>query len=106
MYSDDSLRTNRKENQALLIQNDKCDKYDYLLAVGCGAIGGMIDIFFVGTPGESKLCKWTDAQADNAVKLFAKKVGWSPRTGNENNVSSAIGFLEGKYKVNYDQAWC
>lgn len=104
MYSDDSLRTNRKENQALLIQNDKCDKYDYLLAVGCGAIGGMIDIFFVGTPGESKLCKWTDAQADNAVKLFAKKVGWSPRTGNENNVSSAIGFLEGKYKVNYDQA--
>ena len=49
MYSDDSLRTNRKENQALLIQNDKCDKYDYLLAVGCGAIGGMIDIFFVGT---------------------------------------------------------
>lgn len=47
MYSDDSLRTNRKENQALLIQNDKCDKYDYLLAVGCGAIGGMIDIFLL-----------------------------------------------------------
>lgn len=106
MYSDDSLRTNRKENQALLIQNDKCDKYDYLLAVGCGAIGGMIDIFLVGTPKKdgSKLCKWTDAQADNAVKAFAKKVGWSPREGNEGNVSSAIGYLEKKYKVNYDQA--
>ena len=106
MYSDDSLSKNKKEKQALLIQNDKCDKYDYLLAVGCGAIGGMIDIFLVGTPKKdgSKLCKWTDAQADNAVKAFAKKVGWSPRAGNEGNVSSAIGYLEKKYKVNYDQA--
>lgn len=106
MYSDDSLSKNKKEKQALLIQNDKCDKYDYLLAVGCGAIGGMIDIFLVGTPKKdgSKLCKWTDAQADNAVKAFAKKVGWSPREGNEGNVSSAIGYLEKKYKVNYDQA--
>ena len=28
--------------------HDKCDKYDYLIAVGCGAIAGMIDIFLVG----------------------------------------------------------
>ena len=24
--------------------NDKCDKYDYLSAVGCGAIAGLVDI--------------------------------------------------------------
>ena len=25
--------------------NDKCDKYDYLIAVGCGAIAGLVDIY-------------------------------------------------------------
>ena len=29
--------------------NDKCDKYDYLSAVGCGAIAGLVDIFLVGS---------------------------------------------------------
>ena len=30
--------------------NDKCDKYDYLSAVGCSAIAGLVDIFLVGSP--------------------------------------------------------
>ena len=29
--------------------------------------------------------------------------GWKPKIDNENNVASAIGFLEGKFRVNYDQ---
>lgn len=94
--------------------HDKCDKYDYLIAVGCGAIAGVIDIFLVGSPADSKLQKWTDAQVDKTVMAFAKTCGWSPKPGKENNVASAIGFLEhgGKksngemfngFKVNYDQ---
>ncbi len=97
------LLVRNTENQELLIKYDKCDKYDYLIAVACGAIGGVIDVFLVGTPGDSVLGKWTDEQVDNAVKLFAKKSGWKPREGKENSVTSAIGFLEKKYKVNYDQ---
>ena len=27
----------------------KCDKYDYLTAVGCGAVAGLVDIFLVGS---------------------------------------------------------
>lgn len=94
---------NTADNRALLHEKDKCDKYDYLTAVACGAIGGMIDIFLVGAPGDSKLGNWTDSQVDNAVKGFAKITGWNPRAGQEENVASAIGFLEKKFKVNYDQ---
>ena len=82
---------------------EKCDKYDYLIAVGCGSLAGLVDIFLVGSPADSKLLKWSDNQVDIAVKKFAKLVGWNPRKGNENNVKSAIGFLEKNYNVVYDQ---
>ncbi len=97
------LEINSEDNKKLILSKDKCDKYDYLIAVACGAIGGMVDIFLVGSPKNSVLTKWTDEQVDNSVKGFAKMVGWSPREGNESNVASAIGFLEKKFNVNYDQ---
>lgn len=91
------------QNLKPVFYNDKCDKYDYLIAVGCGAIAGLIDIFLVGAPTDSKLQGWTDAQVDKTVMAFAKTCGWSPREGKENSVASAIGFLEKKFPVNYDQ---
>lgn len=97
------LLVNSDENRALLQSGDKCDKYDYLIAVACGAVGGMVDIFLVGAPGDSVLGKWTDAQVDNAVKGFAKLSGWAPKAEKADSVASAIGFLEKKFKVNYDQ---
>lgn len=83
--------------------HDKCDKYDYLIAVGCGAIAGMMDIFLVGSPADSKLQGWTDAQVEKTVMTFAKICGWSPREEKEKSIASAIGFLEKKFPVNYDQ---
>lgn len=76
-----------------------CDKYDFLAAVACGAIGGIIDIFLVGSPMDSKLGKWTDKQTEKAVMSFAEKLGWK----NNGNLNSAIGSLERKFKINYDQ---
>ena len=99
------LNENMSENIDLLKSADKCDKYDYLTAVGCGAIGGMIDVFLVGSPKDSKLLKWTDTQVDKTVKEFAKISGWNPKDGQKDNVASAIGFLEKKFKVNYDQRY-
>lgn len=97
-----------------LFYHDKCDKYDYLIAVTCGAISGMIDIFLVGAPGDSVLGNWSDKQVDNVVMSFARKTGWNPSDKNAHNVKSAIGYLEhgknnGKagdfqgFRVNYDQ---
>ena len=92
-----------KNDMKAYFYNDKCDKYDYLLSVGCGAIAGLVYIFFVGAPTDSKLQGWTDTQIDKTVMTFAKTVGWSPREGKEKSVASAIGFLEKKFSVNYDQ---
>ena len=105
------LLENSVENKRLFQNEDKCDKYDYLAAVGCGVIGGIIDIFLVGAPGDSVLEHWTDSQVDKCVMTFAKKMGWNPRVGQEDNVRSAIGFLENGskksgfdgFRVNYDQ---
>lgn len=65
----------------------------------CG-LGGY---FFVGSPADSKLERWTDAQVDQAVMAFARKLGWKPNAQNAQNVKSAIGFLERGFAVNYDQ---
>ncbi|MCM1186542.1 MAG: hypothetical protein NC251_10455 [Lachnoclostridium sp.] len=94
---------NSEENRTLLLKQDKCDRYDYIAAAACGAIGGMIDIFLVGAPKNSALGNWSDKQVDRTVMVFAKEMGWNPRQKNSNNVNSAIGFLEQRYKVNYDQ---
>lgn len=72
-----------------LLQKHACDSSDYLIAVACGAVSGLVDIFLVGAPSQSVIGKWTDAQVDEAVKKFAEKSGWSPRPGKEGNVASA-----------------
>ena len=101
-------------NLKKVFYHDKCDKYGYLVAVGCGAIAGLVDIFLIGSPAEGKILKWTDAQVDRTVMRFARICGWKPRTVQENNIKSAIGFLENGsinskkfgfygFKVNYDQ---
>lgn len=97
------LMQDSAENRMALQCKDQCDKYDYLAAVACGAVGGLIDIFFVGAPGESGLETWSDARVDNAVKRFASMNGWKPREGQEGNIASAIGYLERRFKINYDQ---
>lgn len=102
-YEQYPLLENTAKNRELFLKEDTCDKYDYLTAAGCGVIGGFIDIFFVGQPGASKLGQWSDSQVDNTVMAFAKGTGWNPGEGKQDNVKSAIGFLERKFPVNYDQ---
>lgn len=80
-----------------------CDKYDYMIASTCGAIGGLVDIFFVGLPGKSVLGGLTDKQIDVLVEKFAKKCGWKGARKGGDSKKSAIRFLEKEFKVNYDQ---
>lgn len=85
-----------------------CDKYDYAIAAACGAVAGLIDSFFVGMPGDSKLGKWTDQQVDNVVVKFAKTIWQSDKKNGArlrkepDSIAKAIGFLERRFKVNYD----
>lgn len=99
--SDEKLQViDRKADWA----NDKCDQYDYMIAAFCGAVAGIVDVFFVGAPGQTKLGGFADAAMDEVVMKFAGMAGWSPRPGNESNVGSAIGFLERKFQVNYENS--
>nr|WP_202409824.1 hypothetical protein [Halobacillus litoralis] len=78
-----------------------CDKLDYILAASSGALCGIIDIFLVGQPVESPLGNITDKWFANRTTDFAKLCGWEDK--GENSLSSAIRFLEKKFKIPYDQ---
>lgn len=84
------------------LKNAQCDKYDYMIAGTCGLIGGLIDIFFVGAPGEGALAKMADDFTDGIVQKFAKANGWKGANEGKDPTASAIGFLERQFKVNYD----
>ena len=92
-----------KQEDGAVLKESACDTSDYLISVACGAIAGLVDIFFVGMPGESTLGTWTDLQVDTAVKKFASLSGWNPKPEKADSVASAIGWLEKNYRVNYDQ---
>ncbi len=82
-----------------------CDRYDYYASAFAGVAAGLIDVLFVGKPGETELGDFTDAQTDEIVKKCAKWTGWKPRAGNEDSVASAIGHLERKFQINYDMQY-
>ena len=80
-----SLMSKRQQEEfAKIVQRDyyerkaNCDRYDYSLAVLCGLISAVIDIFFVGMPGNSQLENWSDELVDNFVISFAQKLGCNP----------------------------
>ncbi|MGL5484691.1 MAG: hypothetical protein ACRDC6_00165 [Shewanella sp.] len=98
------IELEKRIKEEFRIKNTQCDKYDYLIAGTCGVIGGLIDVFFVGMPGEGKLTKVTDGAIDSAVERFAGACGWEGAKEGGDSTKSAIGFLERSFKVNYDQA--
>jgi len=79
----------------------ECDKLDYILAAGSGALCGVIDIFLVGKPGESPIGDDTDKWFANRTIDFAKLCGYKNKENQ--SLSSAIGYLDRKFKIPYDQ---
>lgn len=84
-------------------QRPQCDAYDYMVAGTTGVLGGLIDIFMVGDPKTGILTRWSDSAVDQAICGFATLCGWDGPHGNADQMSSAIGFLERMFPVNYDQ---
>ena len=84
----------------------QCDKTDYILAACSGALCGIFDIFLVGKPGESPIGNVTDKWFANRTIDFAKLINHQSKGEKEkkfNSLYSAISYLEGKFKVPYDQ---
>jgi hypothetical protein len=74
---------------------------DYALAASSGVLCGIIDIFLVGKPKDSLAGDVADKWFANRTTDFAKLCGWDGKR--DDPLSSAIGFLEKKFKIPYDQ---
>lgn len=108
MYSYDlALDKNAKE---IAWANDKCDKYDYMIAVFCGFSAGIIDSLFVSIPGQGKLGQLTDKGSDELVKKVANmlwkgdgrtSIDGKPKHAPD-TLEKAISYLEQAFPVNYD----
>ena len=79
-----------------------CDRWDYAIAACCGTLAGLVDAFLVGVPKDSLLGGLSDKAADQAVERFAKVLGWKGPTESADPTRGAIGFLERKFRINYD----
>jgi hypothetical protein len=107
MTKSQQVELQKRIQEEFTLKNANCDKYDYMIAGTCGVIGGLIDILFVGAPGDSNLGNIVDKQANKITEKFAELLGWDKKKAIEkgrNTTASAVAFLEKKFKVNYDQA--
>lgn len=92
------------------LEQGTCDSYDYFLASFSGIIGGIIDIFFVGSAeknSKGSLSKWSDRSAENAVDKFYHFVRDNDKSPNVHKekytkLSDKVAYLERKFKAVYD----
>lgn len=65
----------KRVKEEFTLKGANCDKYDYMIAGTCGLIGGLVDILFVGVPGEGPLGKLADDATDKLVEQFPDLTG-------------------------------
>lgn len=113
LYSSDEIKSaqdkidelNRKFEE---LNRVKCDKYDYLISGTVGVLTGLIDVFFVRAPGKGFIGRKVDEGTNEIVMKIAGIAGWDRKKAesrNSDTLRSAIGFLEKRFKVNYDQQY-
>ena len=105
MTSSQKIALQKRIKEEFSLKNANCDQYDYMIAGTCGVIGGLVDVLFVGMPGQSPLGNLTDDATNKAVQLFAQMNGWNKEKAEKRGVdltSSAIDKLEEIFKINYD----
>lgn len=76
----------------------KADKVDYLTAVACGSISGLIDIFYVGEFSLENANGWGTKQTNKFVKKVAELNGFKG-----DKLSDAVEFLEKKFPLAADK---
>lgn len=109
MTKEDYAEIKKRIEEDYTLKKAQCDKYDYIIAASSGVICGLIDAFFVGMPGASKLGNWTDKTTDKMVEAFSTFVYKSDLKKGDilqkkapEGIASCIGYLERRFKVNYD----
>lgn len=112
--TDAQIATINKEFNESLNKGIECSTLDYALAASSGILCGLIDLLFVKTPHEGAIGKSADSLLDKKMielsnKLKKTEVEKKIKEGIDvefkeiTNVKSAIGYLESKFPVPYDQ---
>jgi len=99
---------NKEDSRKYLFE--KCDKYDYFVAIMAGTLAGFVDVVFVGSPkaGESILGKYVDESTDKFVQRAAQffwkndKRTSGKRKKMPETLEQCISYLEQAFPVSYD----
>src|SRR5690606_24189946 len=86
MTSSQKIALQKRIKEEFSLKNANCDQYDYMIAGTCGVIGGLVDVLFVGMPGQSPLGNLTDDATNKAVQLFAQMNGWNKEEAEKKGV--------------------
>ena len=91
-----------------MIDKYELDRTDYILAVSCGVLAGIVDVVFVGDPKNNILEHAIDAKADSFVIKAAqffydndKRTKMKPKK-RPDELHKCISYLEQAFPVNYD----
>ena len=101
-------KQNKEDSRKYLFE--KCDKYDYFVAIMAGTLAGFVDVVFVGSPkaGESILGKYVDESTDKFVQRAAQffwkndKRTSGKRKKMPETLEQCISYLEQAFPVSYD----
>lgn len=86
-------------DRRLNLLENKSDNIDYAVAAASGLLCGLMDTFFIGEMDLTKLKDASDENVKNYVLKYAKKHGWN---GKEDDITSAVRFLEKKFTLASD----
>ena len=79
-----------------------CDGIDYITAVVCGVVAGIIDSIYVGEWNFKSAKDKANADINKEIEEFAKKCGYKD---NGKGLQGAIEFLEKKFPLPGDNEW-
>ena len=88
----------REVNEVVFEKDIKeIDKIDYLVAIACGSIAGLIDAFCIGEFSLEKAREWGSKETNNFVLKVARIAGFKG-----DDLSDAIRFLEKRFPIAAD----
>ena len=79
-----------------------CDGLDYIAAVMCGIVAGIIDSIYVGAWDFKSAKAKANADINKEIEAFAKKCGYVDKG---KGLKGAIEYLEKKFRLPGDNAW-
>lgn len=76
----------------------KADRTDYLTAIGCGVVSGLVDVFYVGDFSLERAQAWGTEEVNKFVKKVAKLNGYK-----KDDLAGAVRFMEKKFPLSADE---